>query len=217
MKIGIIGAGNVGVGLGKRLAAKGHDIVVSFGRTAAAVADAAQRIGGGARPATPQAAASHGDVVIIATPWVVTLPTVQNIAAELAGKIVWDTTNPLKADMSGLEIGLSTSAGEEIAKLAAGARVVKAIPPFAEVLHSTSTHIAGARPSMFVCGDDGDARASVLKLVADVDADGVDSGPLSLARYTEPLGMLFVQLAYVQGFGVRIGARFIQDRAPGSD
>jgi 8-hydroxy-5-deazaflavin:NADPH oxidoreductase len=217
MKIGIIGAGNIGVGLGKRLAAKGHDIVVSFSRTPAGVADAAQKIGGGARPATPQVAASHGDVVIIATPWAVTLQAVGSIAAELQGKIVWDTTNPLKADMRGLEIGLSTSAGEEIARLAIGAKVVKAIPPFAEVLHSSSTHINGMPPSVFVCGDDVDARASVLQLVSDVDADGVESGPLSLARYAEPFGMLLVQLAYVNGFGGRIGAAFIRDRANGGN
>ncbi len=213
MKIGIIGAGNVGIGLGRRLATKGHDIVVSFGRTEASVASSAQRIGGGARSATPQAAARHGEVVIIATPWAVTLQAVRSVAAELDGKILWDTTNPLKVDMSGLEIGLSTSAGEEIANLAPGARVVKAIPPFAEMLHSASTHIAGVRPGVFVCGDDADARTTVLKLVADVDADGIDSGPLRLARYTEPFGMLLVQLAYVQGFGARIGAAFIREGA----
>jgi predicted dinucleotide-binding enzyme len=41
MKIGIIGAGNVGTGLGKRLAAEGHDIVISFGRDPEKVRDAA--------------------------------------------------------------------------------------------------------------------------------------------------------------------------------
>src|SRR5882762_8850274 len=104
MKIGIIGAGNVGTGLGKRLAASGHDIVVSFSRTAENVADAARKIGGGTKAGTIEEAARHGDVVIVATPWVVTLETIQKIAGELDGKTVWDTTNPFKTDMSGLEI-----------------------------------------------------------------------------------------------------------------
>ena len=215
MKIGIIGAGNVGTGLGKRLAAKGHDIVVSFARDPEKVREAATMIGGGARAGTPQDAASHGDIVILATPWAVTLDTVQGVARALAGKIVWDATNALKPDMSGLAIGTTTSGGEEVAKAAPAAKVVKAIPPFAEVLHSPSTHIGGGRPGVFVCGDDAAARNVVLNLLNAVDADGVDAGPLTLARYTEPAGMLLAQLAYAQGMGARIGLSLLRDGARG--
>lgn len=211
MKIGIIGAGNVGIGLGRRLADAGHDIVVSFSRTPASLQEAVQKIGGGATSGTTTEAARHGDIVIIATPWGVTLDAVRQVGSELKGRIVWDTTNPLKSDMSGLQIGLTTSAGEQIAKTAEGAKVVKAVPPFAEVLQSPSTHIGGRRPGVYVCGDDADARATVLRLVSDIDAEGVDAGPLMLARYTEPLGMLLVQLAYMQGFGARIGSVLIRD------
>lgn len=214
MKIGIIGAGNVGTGIGKRLAAKGHDIVVSFARSPEKVSQAAATIAGGAKAGTPDEAVAHGDVVIIATPWGATLEAVRQVAAGLSGKVVWDTTNPLKADMSGLEIGLTTSAAEEIAKAAPGALVVKAVPPFAEVLHSPSTTINGHQPGVFVCGDDATARVTVLGLVGEIEADGVDAGPLALARYTEPLGMLLVQLAYVQGMGARIGSVLIRDHAP---
>ena len=44
-----------------------------------------------------------------------------------------------------------------------GAKVVKAVPPFAEVLHSPSTRISGERPGVFVCGNDPAARATILK------------------------------------------------------
>ena len=211
MKIGIIGAGNVGLGIGKWLAAVGHDVVVSFARTPEKVAAAAAAIGGGARPGSPDEAARHGEVVIVATPWGATLDAVGRVADALAGKTVWDTTNPLKADMSGLEIGTTTSGGEEIARAAPGALVVKAVPPMAEVLQSDSTHIGGGRPGVFVCGDDAGARAKVLALVEDIDADGVDTGPLANARYTEPFGMLLVQLAYVQGMGARIGGTLLRE------
>jgi predicted dinucleotide-binding enzyme len=213
MKIGIIGAGNVGTGLGRHLAAKGHDIVVSFSRTQDALQKAAETIGGGARPGTPGDAAAHGEVVILATPWAVTLEAVRGIAGALVGKVLWDTTNPLKPDMSGLALGTDTSAGEEVAKAAPGARVVKAVAPFAEVLHSPSNRIDGRLPGVFVCGDDAAARATVLRLVADIDADGIDAGPLALARYTEPLGMLLVQLAYVKGLGARIGSVLIREKS----
>ncbi len=211
MDIGIIGAGNIGTGLGKRLAAKGHRIVVSFARSQAKLDAAAQAIGGDVRSGLPAEAARFGEAVIVATPWSVMLDAVRGVAEAIAGKVVWDTTNPLKPDMSGLEIGTSTSAGEEMAKTAPAARVVKAVPPFAEVLHSATMQLGGVRPGVFVCGDDTAARTLVLGLVADIGADGVDAGPLQLARYTEPLGMLLVQLAYMKGMGARIGATLLRD------
>ena len=213
MKIGIIGAGNIGTGLGKRLG--GHDIVVSFARTPDKVAAAAQTIGGAARAGTPDEAARHGEIVILATPWAVTLDAVRSVADSLAGTVVWDTTNPLKTDMSGLEVGTTSSGGELVAESAPAAIVVKAIPPFAEVLHSPGSiaEVCGGRPSVFVCGDDVAARAQVLTLVDSIGADGVDSGPLTMARYTEPAGMLLVQLAYVQGLGPRVGSALLRGGA----
>ena len=205
MKIGIIGAGNVGTGIGRRLAAKGHDVVVSFSRTAENLRKAAETIGHGAQSVSPQQAAAHGDVVVIATPWAATLDVVREHADALAGKVVWDATNALKPDMSALALGTTTSGGEEVAKAAPAAKVVKAVPPFADVLQSPSTLIEAGKPGVFVCGDDADARATVLALVADIDANGVDAGPLTNARYTEPSGMLLAQLAYVQGMGTQLG------------
>jgi predicted dinucleotide-binding enzyme len=213
MKIGLIGAGALGTALGKRLAAKGHAIMVSFARTPESLAAAIQAIGGGSRGSAPEEAAADSELIVLATPWAVTLEVVAQLSPALAGKIVWDATNPLKPDMSGLVLGTTTSAGEEVAKAAPKARVVKAIPPFAEVLHDASTEVAGVRPGVFVCGDDPSARQIVLRLLDDLGAAGVEAGPLQLARYTEPLGMLLVQLAYSQGFGARIGVHLLREAA----
>jgi predicted dinucleotide-binding enzyme len=78
-------------------------------------------------------------------------------------------------------------------------------------MHSPSMLIDGKRTGVFVCGDDSDARAVVAKLVRDIEAEPVDAGPLTLARYTEPAGMLLVQLAYASGFGTRIGLSLLRD------
>ena len=94
MKIGIIGAGNVGTGLGKRLAAKGHDIVVSFARSMDKVEEAAQIIGGGARAGTREEATAHGEVVIVATPWGATLEALTPVADALTGKVVTCAKSP---------------------------------------------------------------------------------------------------------------------------
>lgn len=212
MKIGIIGAGNLGTGIGRRLAAVGHELTVSFARTAAALDEAVGRIGGTARATTIEDAARQSEVVLLATPWAATLDVVRTLAPLLDGRIVWDATNCLAPDMSGLVLGTTTSGGEAVAAAAFGSRVVKAVPPFAELLHAASPRIDGRRPGVFVCGDDAAARASVAGLVDDIDAEAVDAGPLRNARYTEPLGMLLVQLAYAQGMGARIGASLLRDQ-----
>ena len=210
MKIGIIGAGNVGTGIGKHLAARGHDVVLSFSKTQDSLDKAAATVGGGARAGSVAEAAGHGEVVVLATPWGATEDALEQAGSALGGKIVWDCTNPLLPDMSGLALGTTTSGGEQVMAWAPGARVVKAVPPFAEVLHAPSTEVGGSLPGVFVCGDDAGARETVVGLVRDIDADPVDAGPLRLARYTEPLGMLLVQLAYVQGMGARISAKLLR-------
>lgn len=213
MQIGIIGAGHIGVGVGKRLAVRGHAILVSFSRSQDGLTQAAAAIGSGTRTGSVAEAAGYGEVIVLATPWTVTLDVLREAGAALAQKIIWDCTNPLRPDMSGLAVGTTISGGEEVAAAVRRARVVKAVPPFAEVLHSPSTAIDGRTPSVFVCGDDAAARALVAGLVTEIGADAVDAGPLMLARYTEPLGMLLVQLAYSKGMGARIGVKLLCDAA----
>ena len=55
----------------------------------------------------------------------------------------------------------------------------------------------------------------MLGLVDDIEASGIDAGPLALAHCTEPLGLLFVQLAYARGFGARIGADVLREVSHG--
>jgi predicted dinucleotide-binding enzyme len=203
MKIGIIGAGNLGTAMAVRLSKMGHAVMLSFSKDLGKLKAAAGSLG--ARVGAPAEAVEFGDIIILATPWMATAEAFRQIGKVTASKIIWDCTNALKPDMSGLLIGMTNSGGEEVARLAPWARVVKAIPPFAELLHSSNTLINGARPGVFVCGDDADARKIVAGLVADIGAEPIDAGPLHLARYTEPACMLLAHLAYVQAWGARIG------------
>jgi predicted dinucleotide-binding enzyme len=203
MNIGIIGAGNLGSGLAKRLLAKAHGVMLSFSRDPQKLRDSAQALG--ALAGTVSEAVTFGEVIVLATPHAVSEDALAQTGKPAAGKILWDCTNPIKADFSGLSIGTNTSAGEQTARLASWARVVKAIPPFADVLHSPSMVIGGGRPGVFVCGDDPAARTVVASLLEDIGAEPVDAGPLVLSRYVEPANMLLVALAYGSGFGSRIG------------
>ncbi len=64
---------------------------------------------------------------------------------------------------------------------------------------------------MFVASDDADAKAAATQLVGDAGFDPVDTGPLSSARNIEALGMLMINLAYVQGHGPNIGLRVVEE------
>lgn len=209
MRIGIVGAGNLGTGLAKQLAKKGHAVMLSFSKDASKLRKSADSVG--AKEGTPAEAVAFGEVIVLATPWTVTAEAIKQIGVGPDHTIMWDCTNALKPDLSGLAIGTTTSGGEEVAKLAPWANVVKAIPPFAEVLHSTSTLVGGTHPGVFICGDDSEARKVIGRLVEEVGGAPVDAGPLNLARYTEPAAMLLVQLAYARGFGSRIGLTLSRD------
>jgi 8-hydroxy-5-deazaflavin:NADPH oxidoreductase len=202
MKIGVIGGGNVGTALAKRLVPAGHEVMLSFSRDAAALAQAAAAFG--ASSGTPEQAARFGDVVALTVPWQA-VPIALQQAGSLQGKVLWDCTNALLPDMSGLAIGTTTSAGETVQEFAIGARVVKAIPPFAQLLHSADPTIAGMPAGVFMCGDDEDAKKIVRPLLEALPAAVVDAGPLQNARWVEPAGFLLVRLAYAQGLGARIG------------
>lgn len=208
MKIGIIGGGNVGAALAKRLGAAGHQIMLSFNKDAEELAATARRYG--ARSGTPSDAASFGEVVVLAAPWgVVGLALRQ--AGSLHGKILWDCTNALTADYTGLEVGTTISGGEIVARLAAGARVVKAISPSARLLLSDDPTVDGKPVAALLCSDDAAAKAVVTSLVTALPAQAVDFGPLSNARFAEPAMMVIVRLAFGLNRGYRLGLALLSE------
>jgi predicted dinucleotide-binding enzyme len=202
LNIGIIGSGKMGSGLGRLWAEKGHQIVFSFSRHPNKIEELAKSVPN-AKAGTPADAAS-AEVILLSVGWAAVAEALA-AAGPMNGKIVIDCTNPIKPDLSGLEVGLNTSAGEEIARRLPGARVVKAFNTvFAEVYHS-ETRLSGTRvPSMFYCGDDEDAKAVVSKLIREIGFMPVDAGPLKSSRYLEPLAMLMIQLGHIQGMGTNI-------------
>jgi len=183
MKIAVIGMGNVGGTLGTRWASTGHDVVF-----------------GVREPASPK--------VVLATPWESVRDAVA-VAGDLRGKVVVDCTNPIAENRSGLTIGLTTSAGEQVAQWATGARVVKAFNTTGSS-NMANPEYAEGKVTMFICGDDADAKETVSALATELGFDVCDSGPLQMARYLEPLAMAWIKLAYAQGLGRDIAFRLIK-------
>jgi predicted dinucleotide-binding enzyme len=184
--------------MGKLWADAGHQIKVGFGRDEAKLRQAATSIGGGATVASPADVARFADVVVLTVPWSAATAAVAALG-DVAGKVVWTIINPFKSDFSGLELGTTTCAGEEIAKLAKGARVVEGLPLFADVLASGDRRFAGVRANVFYCGDDAAAKAAVAELLGDLDVDATDVGPLVSGRFIEPAMMLLMRIAYAPG------------------
>lgn len=209
MKIGIIGSGNMGSALGKLWAQQGHQVMFSYSRDRTKLEAIVAEVGANAQIGTPAEATDFGDVILFVVPWKAVNDALAQ-AGSLSGKVVISCVNPLKADLSGLEVGTSTSGAEEIAKLIPDAKVVEVLFPFAEILQSASLQFGTEIATQFYCGDDADAKAIVAPLISQLGLNPVDVGSLTNARYLEPLGMLLVQLAYVGGMGATIGLKLLQ-------
>jgi hypothetical protein len=208
VNIGIIGSGNMGSGLGKIWARKGHQILFSYSRSQEKLISLAASVPN-AKAATP-AEAAGADVVLLAARWS-DVPDAIRQAGSLAGKVVIDCTNPLKPDLSGLMLGCTTSAAEEISGMAPGAKVVKAFnTAFSQVYQEDNRLFGSRRVSMLYCGDDAKAKSVVSKLINDVGFGPVDCGPLSSARYLEPLAMLVITLGYSLNMGTNFAVSLIR-------
>jgi 8-hydroxy-5-deazaflavin:NADPH oxidoreductase len=206
MRIGIIGAGTLGSALGERLGGAGHEIMFGGGDSALEVAN---RLG--AAVGSNSEAAGFSEVVVLAVPFAAIDAALDEAAPR--GRVLWSCVNALKGDLSGLAVGFDTSAAEEVARRAPGARVVAAIPPFAHAIASGSlAYDQGLAPSVFLCGDDSGAKQVVEQLIRDIGAQPIDAGQLSAARLVEPAMMLLISLAYA-GAPREIGLRLLERRS----
>src|SRR5437763_626466 len=117
MNIGILGAGNVGGGLGKRWAANGHEILFGVRDPQSYTVEILMNsMGETARAGTMREAATFGEVVVLAVPWVAVSEVLRETGS-LAGKILVDCTNRTAPAAP----GGAPSGAEEVARLAPGA------------------------------------------------------------------------------------------------
>jgi 8-hydroxy-5-deazaflavin:NADPH oxidoreductase len=204
LRIGIIGAGSLGSALGMRLSASGHEVMFGGGHSAH---DAAARYE--VEAGSNAEAASFGDVVVLAVPFGA-IDCALAEAGALDGRILWSCVNALKHDLSGLAVGFTTSAAEEVARRALGARVVAAIPPFAQAIAAgTPSYDGQLAPTVFICSDDAEAKQTIEPLVLDIGAHPFDAGGLKAARLVEPALMLLISIAYA-GVPRDVGLRLLE-------
>src|SRR6267378_3400383 len=180
MKIGIIGAGNIGGALTRRFTALEHKVFVANSRGPETLADLASETG--ATSVTVEQAAQAGDVVIVTIP----LKNVPSLPAGLFANtptnvVVVDTGNyyPRQRDgcINGIENGMTESRWVE---QQLGRAVVKAFNNiYAEHLYKLGRPPGSPeRIALPVTGDDAAAKTVVLRLIDELGFDGVDAGGL---------------------------------------
>jgi 8-hydroxy-5-deazaflavin:NADPH oxidoreductase len=205
MKIGIIGAGNVGKKLAALMAHAGHEVALGARDVSKAKTKTLYRV------APINKAISHGEIVILAIPYSVCADALPPLASELVGKIVVDATNPLKADWSPLCLGEQNSAGEEIARLLPKSHVVKAFNTvFADIMQVDRVKRNSMSATAFICGNDTEAVKKVAALAKDIGLAPVATGPLQNSRYLEAMAHLNIAIAVGQGGGTN--AAFLYDQ-----
>jgi hypothetical protein len=210
MKLAIIGSGNIGKSIGAWAAKSGYDVTFSA-KNELHAQDAAKAAGNNAKSASVNTAVEWADIVLLAVPYETTKIILPDLKPLLKGKVVIDATNPLTPDYSGLTVGFTTSAAEEIAKLIPEAKVVKAFNTvFAQVYATKNPKIKGNTISVFYAGDDKVAKIKVADLILKMGFDAVDAGPLTAARNLEPMALLNISLGYGQGNGTSIGFSFVR-------
>jgi NADPH-dependent F420 reductase len=211
MKIGIVGGtGREGRGLAVRWAKAGHDVFIGSRQTDKGVAKAAEfanEFGVSLQGADNVAACEHGEIIVVTVPYSAHRATFESIKDVVGDKVVIDITVPLqppKVRSVNLPDG-QAAALEARGYLADGARLVAALH------HISSEHLSDPEHSfdcdVLVCGDDREARASVIDVVGDLGLRGVDAGVLKNAVALESLTpvLLHINRRYKSvGSGIRI-------------
>jgi len=207
MKIGIIGAGDVGGTLGKRWRQKGHEIMFGVRNLQSRNIQKLIQMDENFKVGDIREASTFGDVIVFAIPWTAVEETILS-AGNLSGKILIDPTNPLTPDLKRLALD-DISVAEKIAKLANTTAVVKAFNAMgARTLNNPI--FDSERADLFICGDDNHAKRVVVELATDIGFDVVDVGPLVNARMLEQLALLWIELAFRQQMGPNIGFKLLR-------
>lgn len=194
MKIGVLGSGEVARVLAAGFLKHGHEVMMGT-RDPAKLADwIAQNPGG--RAGGFDEAAAFGEVLNLSVKGTAARDVLHLAGGKnLAGKVVIDTTNPL-ADAPPVNgvlkffTSLDDSLMERLQDEFPDARFVKA---FNSVGNSrmVNPRFKAGKPTMFICGNDDEAKRTVTGILDQFGWDTADMGKAESARAIEPLCMLW--------------------------
>ena len=196
MKVGILGSGIVGRVLGAGFLKYGDSVMVGTRHPDKAEVRQWLRENPGGSAGTFEQAAQYGGLIVLAT---LGRAAEEAIAlagpANFAGKTVMDTTNPI-ADTPPVQgvlaftTGPNESLGEKIQARIPEAHVVKVFNSVGGG-RMVNPHYEQGTPTMFLCGDNAEAKAQVSEIVEQFGWEPFDCGGIIAARAIEPLCMLW--------------------------
>jgi len=183
VKIGIIGAGNIGATSARLIAEAGHEVAISNSRGPETLSDVVQKIGGRVHAVTIEEAADFGEVVLEAIPF----GRYEELPADrLAGKIVVDASNYYSQRDGQIPFG-ELGSSELLAHHLSGSRIVKAFNTmYYETLATGGDPSDNLRLVLFVAGDDAEAKAIVSRLIEEIGFAPMDTGSLKDGREQQP-------------------------------
>ena len=181
MRLGIIGSGNMGGPIGRLWAEAGHQVLFSS-RNPEELMDLVRIAAPRASAGYADAAASFGEVVLLAVPPSAIPQIGEDYSHLMQGKVVIDLTNPrVNRDGPITNEWLEMGTGLAMAQYLPGVRLVKAFNTLPFLLFDDANR-SGERIGVPIAGDDEEALAIVALLVRDAGFDPVIVGPLARAR-----------------------------------
>ncbi len=205
MKVTIIGAGNMGRGIGRRIVEGGNDVELIDHNPddARALAD---ELGDSATAND----SPSGEIIILALPYEALPAAIEQYSDELAGKVVVDIANPAEwSTMDRVVTPADSSSAEETAKrVPEGTPVVKAFnTTFAGTL--VTGEVAGQDLEVLIAGDDEDAKQMLASVVEAGGLRPLDVGPLKRARQLEQVGLFHMAIQDPLGSGFGSALRLV--------
>jgi predicted dinucleotide-binding enzyme len=218
MKIAVLGTGMVGRTIAGALAGLGHDVVIGTRDPQATLARAEPDMMGTAPFAQWHAenseislvpfadAAADAELIVNATNGSGSLAALAAVGTgNLAGKVIMDIANPLDFSQ-GMPPSLNpvntNSLGEEIQRAFPQSRVVKTLNTMNASVMVDPARVAGGDHSVFVSGDDADAKAAVTEILKGFGhRDVIDLGDITSARGSEMLLPIWLRLWGALGTG----------------
>ena len=194
MKIGVIGSGPAGQTLAAGLVKHGNEVAVGTGHPQKLCNWRKQN--DKAQVMSFAEAAAFGEVIVLAVAGSVALEALQQVGAEILGeKIIVDATNPIgggppEKGVLSFFTSLKDSLMERLQKAYPKARFVKAFNSVGSAQWIDPV-FAGGKPTMFICGNDTEAKEVVAELLEQLGWEAADMGAMQAARAIEPLCMLW--------------------------
>jgi 8-hydroxy-5-deazaflavin:NADPH oxidoreductase len=193
-KVGILGSGDVGKTLAKGFLKHGYQVAI--GTDHAEKLAEFKRENPQIETVTFEQAAQSGDIVVLCVKGTVAEKIIEKVKRHLSGKTVIDTTNPIadappENGVLKYFTSLEKSLMERLQKIAPDAQFVKAFNSIGSGLMINPDFRDNTKPTMFICGNNDDAKKKVYEILEKFGFEIEDMGKAESARAIEPLCMLW--------------------------